>query len=1019
MKIWYLICSFFFLVSFNILIEEGKEIVYKSIDKSEPYSYLICTLLKRKFKNHFKKIVLDLDQLSEDMQSYFKNLKNSIEKYDKKIFNETRFNELILDPIESRNYLIFDDRFCFIRGEFNLADFEFILSFLKDKDFFLFKKDTYDFYKLKVYWKKVDQLVVVNKQYPHSNCIENYSKFACLNRCFKKKYRLSKYFFTSEESGIIYLDYEYNQTIKNYENECLNECKRDDCKITNFIPKVKGKSTKTLFEATFLILRIDYLIQLVGLIFYIANIYFYQLLFKLFEFIDSKTKKIKIRRIKKLRKYLIYLKMAIVLVSINCALFYLYEKFKKMKNSTKNEMHTYLTEPEMLNLAICIPVTNILTKDYNSINKHKDIYISKTFSELEEETNRGFNDTVKEIYLKFQDKKIKIDYTMTSKILFRSNNKNRPISRCFQFEIPSNEPKYRSLLARSRLVILLRHAEYELCLLSKDENLKTTSYINSKQYDIKKIKKKLKANCFDYKKKGLNCFDQNDCLNRCVNVKFTEKYKNITTLSIIDKNRFTEDQWLSSFPNENKTNSDLIKKECRKKFQIKDCYEITFETNNEINPIGGNIQVIDLYYDVFSTIEDETSLYKLLIDFVNIQNILFGQNVLKLFVIIYCFLNAKFKLYGSKYYLLLFYFICLSGFAYHTYFTFDQVLNNELIHFVYYTVEESIKMPNVIFCFNLDKKKIDSNFKLTKNYLDEIYYLRRKTVFNKIEYLNKSNSWIDLDLEFKIETLYLLDKKCFKIKQKIEYGRNQFYSLENREVLRIYFNRTIIHQDKFKIYFFTKTSDRMQISRINELVFKDKYHYFKFTTSPQTIEYSYRDKFDFVKNPFLLFNSEVNLNSLNDLMNNFESNYNLRSLYLPSENENENSNIEINDGLFEQYCNQIQNIDYSSLFNTNIQKLFIINNLKKEQSSLKNNDPDFTFELNFLKNQIKITNEDNIVKLILSLLNVLSLWCDLCIFDLGVYVYYAYCKIKFIFMFSYKLFIRLNIYLYRYAYCYK
>ena len=253
-------------------------------------------------------------------------------------------------------------------------------------------------------------------------------------------------------------------------------------------------------------------------------------------------------------------------------------------------------------------------------------------------------------------------------------------------------------------------------------------------------------------------------------MKFIGKFKNITTWSIIDKNHFTKYKWLSSFPNKNKTNYDLIKEECLKKFQIKDCYEITFETNNEINPIGGKKLVIDMYYDVFSTVEDETSLYKLLIDFVNIQNILFGQNVLKLLVMAYCFLNAKFKLHGSKHYLLLIYFICLSGFACHTYFTFDQVLNNELIHFVYFTVEELIKMPETIFCFNLDEIEIDSNFKLTKNYLDEIHNLRIETVLKKIEYLIKSNDWVDLDLEFRVETLYLLDKKCFKINQKIEYG---------------------------------------------------------------------------------------------------------------------------------------------------------------------------------------------------------------------------------------------------------
>ena len=466
-------------------------------------------------------------------------------------------------------------------------------------------------------------------------------------------------------------------------------------------------------------------------------------------------------------------------------------------------------------------------------------------------------------------------------------------------------------------------------------------------------------------------------------------------------------------PNEDKISYKFIENECRNKFQIKDCYINTFltsfkkfETNEETNP---TLKRINLYYDLFRTVEDETSLYKLLIDFVNIQGILFGQNVLKLLVIIYCFLNAKFKLTASKY-LLVIYFICLTGFVYHTYFIFDQVLNGELIHFVYYSVEESVKMPEIIFCFDLGEMKIDSNFKLTKQHLDEMPNLRAKTIFDKIEYLDDSNDWIDLDLEFRVKTLYLLDKKCFKIKQKIEYERSQFNFLENRAVLKVYLNRTIIHQNKVKIIYFTKI--RMQLSRLNELIFRKNSHFYKFATNQQLVEFSYRDKFDFIKNPSLLYSD---LNSLDNLMNNFERKYNLKSRYLPSENDN--SNNEINDALFEQYCNQIQK-DYNSL-NTNIQKLFIENNLKRDDSGFKKKKPDFKFELNFLKNKIKITNEDNIIKLILSLLNVLSLWCDLCIFDLSICVYYAYCKAKLIFTFIWKCFIRLDIYLYRYAYCHK
>ena len=82
-------------------------------------------------------------------------------------------------------------------------------------------------------------------------------------------------------------------------------------------------------------------------------------------------------------------------------------------------------------------------------------------------------------------------------------------------------------------------------------------------------------------------------------MKFIEKFKNITTWPIIDKNHFTKDQWLISFANENKTNYEFINKECFKKFQIKDCHNITFVINNKIDPIGDNKLVIDIYYDVF------------------------------------------------------------------------------------------------------------------------------------------------------------------------------------------------------------------------------------------------------------------------------------------------------------------------------------------------------------------------------------------------------------------------------------
>ena len=94
----------------------------------------------------------------------------------------------------------------------------------------------------------------------------------------------------------------------------------------------------------------------------------------------------------------------------------------------------------------------------------------------------------------------------------------------------------------------------------------------------------------------------------------------------------------------------------------------------------------------------------------------------------------------------------------------------------------------------MNQTRIDRNIKLTESYLNESNkHISIETVFKIITYLNKSNDWITLDSNFrnselKVETFYFLDKKCFKIKLNIEYSRDQFYLLDNKEVLKVNFN---------------------------------------------------------------------------------------------------------------------------------------------------------------------------------------------------------------------------------------
>ena len=201
-------------------------------------------------------------------------------------------------------------------------------------------------------------------------------------------------------------------------------------------------------------------------------------------------------------------------------------------------------------------------------------------------------------------------------------------------------------------------------------------------------------------------------------------------------------------------------------------------------------------------------------------------------------------------------------------------------------------------------------------------------------YLNKSNDWIALDLnltnlELKLETFFFIDKKCFKIKQDFEYSRDQFYLLDNKEVLKVNFEKVFKRRT---IYFFTKIENKMQFSKLEKLTF-GKYAY---TSNQEITELTVNDQFSWIKSPSLLFDEDSYQNDVNNhlakLMNKFDENYNLRTLYLPFEKVN--SNNEINDDLFEQYSSQ--EIKYKSSLNSNIQKLFITINVKKEtQTSFK------------------------------------------------------------------------------------
>lgn len=1013
-------------------------------NKKENYDYLICVPLKD-FDMYSNSSEISLDQLKEDLLSYFSGFKfekhinsslyylndpTSIDFMDPKIvydFIRSVIEMVLTNPLKQKNYYIVSDHLCLILeidDDYSPAT-EFIMLFVEVEfpkifnniSYFLFKKDISYFFRTEkidqnIQLGKIHQLVIINKPFPYSNCIEydeenpteKYSKFHCLNKCFKK-YRLSKYFYNGNESGSISLNYETNSSIKDNERSCFDLCNKDNCKLTYIVPNnFKTNDLKTkVFKAYSIISSFEYYLQLTGLLFSFVSISFYQSFLLLADFRKFRRKRFK--------NFILTAKVIVFFLCLGVFAYFTFKMYKeyerKLENPLKKETRMNLFNPEAFNLIICLRILNL--SEYFSSD---ELIEYRTFSSLENETKAKFN-AIEKIYLKFQNKQSNIDWQKSSKVYFFFKNKTA-IYTCFEIKIRLIEAKYQSLLSISKLVIVLNNStDYLFFLVPEDQKFHTKSYLfNDYQGFVKIVRKKLKTNvkekCIDYKELNLNCNSNQNCKDQCLSKELFRKYSVVSEQAIIDKDEFDFSLWnrniTAIIANERIPNE--IRTFCN--FSVVGCLEETFEDNTEIKLYKeveryekSNKIEIDLYYDVITIFEESPPFFKLIFDILSIENLIFGLNFLKLSKIISYFLKIKFNIKNFAYFLIPIIFLCFIGFLCHLFFIFNEIINGELIHGLHYEIPAQIDSPDLVFCFEVrtspgEKEALDGYHleNITKD-------IRVDTVFNKIQYLNESDDWVSLDnkldlendKQIKIDIFFFLNKKCFKIEQRIEYKKRQFDFKDNTEVLKIYFKKNFINQNK-TVLFFSKKRSTMALSKTADLLFEDYYYYI----NHENFKINYKDRFTLIKNPlsiyYYLFKEENYLHDvdryINRLINNFKNQYNLTTLNLPLEQKN--FGYKINDQLFEKFYREKQNVtDHKLPGNLNFQRQFALNHIKKEPKSLSNNQdnltkPDFTFSLIFFNRLVSITNRDNLAKLILSMLNALSLWFDFKIFDLLYFI---------------------------------
>ena len=421
---------------------------------------------------------------------------------------------------------------------------------------------------------------------------------------------------------------------------------------------------------------------------------------------------------------------------------------------------------------------------------------------------------------------------------------------------------------------------------------------------------------------------------------------------------------------------------------------------------------INLYYFIHGHIEQELSLSKLCFELLNIGGVLFGLNVFGPLMAVRYWFALK-----NKIFLALIYLVCLTGSTLHLYYIFGVIINGELTSSQYYKQSNQTSLPELMFCITAFNITDFYAHQLTGNYLDQVTKeLNVKNFFSEIAYLNESNVWIKLkspnfyeDKNLEMEAFYFANKKCFSLFNQLNYSRHQFFFTDKTEVMRISFNRTMIHRDNRMVYFFTMKPFTMQLYRIITLNFDE-------ASSPSyfirqgTFKYIINDRFEFFRNPLLLFKKDANLNEVDDynfnLINRFEKTYNRTTLRLPLErlpltddgNKLTRFDLLIDDGLFEEFYRARSEADLNAVSSLNFKRQFILSDLSKKSSDdldgQQFGSPDLEISLSFFKGVFFFTNSENYIKLILNLLNVLQFWWGLGVLDLYGFNYYLIFPIK-------------------------
>ena len=147
MKAWYFLSFLFIVYSISTLIDERYEVTYLSEDlnkSSELYQQIICFSILDTLDGYSNVTEIGLNMLSNNLYDHLNKTKYKIN-----FALRTIFEELILNPIKFREFIIYRNNICiYVKGAYHFNRFHI----LKKRKYFAFKNETYTFIEIKKNW---------------------------------------------------------------------------------------------------------------------------------------------------------------------------------------------------------------------------------------------------------------------------------------------------------------------------------------------------------------------------------------------------------------------------------------------------------------------------------------------------------------------------------------------------------------------------------------------------------------------------------------------------------------------------------------------------------------------------------------------------------------------------------------------------------------------------------------------------------------------------------------------------